>query len=117
VLACAVGIYLPVELTVPIFFGGLIAYLVERYHRITADDESGRERVHRKGTLFAAGLITGEALMGIVIAIPIVIAQTGDILALPGEWQPGSPFAPLLGLALLAGIAALLYRHAVRSES
>jgi len=115
VLACAVGIYLPVELTVPIFFGGLIAYLVERYHKITADDESGRERVHRKGTLFAAGLITGEALMGIVIAIPIVIAQTGDILALPAELRPGSPFAPLLGLALLAGIAALLYRHAVRS--
>jgi len=115
VLACAVGIYLPVELTVPIFFGGLVAYLVERFHKISADDDAGRERVHRKGTLFAAGLITGEALMGIVIAIPIVIAQTGDILALPAKLQPGSPFAPLLGLALLAGIAALLYRHAVRA--
>jgi len=115
VLACAVGIYLPVELTVPIFFGGLVAYLVERYHNISAGDDAGRERVHRKGTLFAAGLITGEALMGIVIAIPIVIAQTGDILALPSELQPGSPFAPLLGLALLAGIAGLLYRHAVRA--
>jgi len=116
VLACAVGIYLPVELTVPIFFGGLVAYLVERYHRISADDDTGRERVHRKGTLFAAGLITGEALMGIVIAIPIVIAQRGDVLALPAALQPGSPFAPLLGLALLAGIAGLLYRHAVRNE-
>jgi len=117
VLACAVGIYLPVELTVPIFFGGWVAYLVERHHRISVDDEAGRERVHRKGTLFAAGLITGEALMGIVIAIPIVIAQTGDVLALPTALQPGQPFAPLLGLALLLGIAALLYRHALRSES
>jgi len=116
VLACAVGIYLPVELTVPIFFGGLVAYLVERYHRVSADDDAGRERVHRKGTLFAAGLITGEALMGIVIAIPIVIAQRGDVLALPAALQPGSPFAPLLGLALLAGIAGLLYRYARRGE-
>jgi len=115
VLACAVGIYLPVELTVPIFFGGLVASLVERYHQISADDDAGRERIHRKGTLFAAGLITGEALMGIVIAIPIVLAQKGDVLALPATLQPGSPLAPLLGLALLAGIAGLLYRHAVRA--
>jgi len=115
VLACAVGIYLPVELTVPIFFGGLVAFLVERYHAIAQGDEAGRERVHRKGTLFAAGLITGEALMGIVIAIPIVLAQKGDVLALPAALQPGSPFAPLLGLALLAGIAGLLYRHALRT--
>jgi len=116
VLACAVGIYLPVELTVPIFFGGLVAYLVERHHRIRADDEAGREAIHRKGMLFSAGLITGEALMGIVIAIPIVLAQTGDVLALPAALRPGSPFAPLLGLALLAGIAWLLYRSAARSE-
>jgi len=115
VLACAVGIYLPVELTVPIFFGGLVAYWVERYHKLAADDAAGRERVHRKGTLFAAGLITGEALMGIVIAIPIVVAQKGDILALPAALQPGSPFAPLLGLTALAGIATLLYRFAVRA--
>ena len=33
--------------------------------------------------LFAAGLITGEALMGIVIAIPIVATGRADVLALP----------------------------------
>ena len=72
VLAAAVGIYLPLELTVPIFLGGLLAWFASASSRRTAEDEpEGPERMGR-GMLFAAGLITGEALMGIVIAIPIV---------------------------------------------
>jgi putative OPT family oligopeptide transporter len=105
VLACAVGIYLPIELSVPIFAGGMLTYLVERKLR---PSEEERERVHQKGTLFAAGLITGEALMGIIIAIPIVIFGTGEILAVPYDWQ----FGGWLGLLLLAGIALMLYRTA-----
>ena len=105
VLACAVGIYLPIELSVPIFAGGMLTYLVERRLR---PSEEERERVHQKGTLFAAGLITGEALMGIIIAIPIVVIGSGEILAVPYDWQ----FGGWLGLLLLAGIALMLYRTA-----
>jgi len=105
VLACAVGIYLPIELSVPIFAGGMLTYLVERRLR---PSEEERERVHQKGTLFAAGLITGEALMGIIIAIPIVVVGSGEILTLPDNWQ----FGGWLGLLLLAGIALILYRTA-----
>jgi hypothetical protein len=68
-----------------------------------------RDRVHRKGILFAAGLITGEALMGIVIAVPIVVSGRADVLALPPAWQAGE----WLGLVLLGAIATLLYRTAV----
>jgi uncharacterized oligopeptide transporter (OPT) family protein len=70
VLAAAIGIYLPLELMVPIFLGGLIAHFVERFHGLRHGDEDARDRIHRPGTLYAAGLITGEALMGIAIAIP-----------------------------------------------
>jgi putative OPT family oligopeptide transporter len=105
VLACAVCIYLPIELSVPIFAGGMLTYLVERKLR---PSEEERERVHQKGTLFAAGLITGEALMGIIIAIPIVVVGSGEILTLPYDWQ----FGGWLGLLLLAGIALMLYRTA-----
>jgi putative OPT family oligopeptide transporter len=108
VLACAVGIYLPIELSVPIFFGGLVAHLVERRAKLKADDEEGRDRLHRKGTLFSAGLITGEALMGIFIAIPIVVAGSPDVLALPESLH----FGGWLGLAMLVGIAGLLYKTA-----
>ncbi|ASK93193.1 oligopeptide transporter, OPT family [Xanthomonas campestris pv. trichodesmae] len=112
VLAAAIGIYLPLELMVPIFLGGLIAHLVERYHKIRADDEEGRDRVHRPGVLFAAGLITGEALMGIGIALPIVITKNKDVLALPGGYQLNQ----WVGLAILALVGWLLYRIGKRGE-
>ncbi len=105
VLAVAVGIYLPLELSVPIFCGGLLAYLVER--RLGVHGDAGEaERAKRNGVLFAAGLITGEALMGIVIAIPIVISGRADVLALGG----GPPFDELLGLAVVGALAFWLYR-------
>jgi putative OPT family oligopeptide transporter len=112
VLACAVGIYLPIELSVPIFAGGLVAHLVER--RFPPKDEEGdRERIHQKGTLFSAGLITGEALMGIIIAIPIVAVGSAEVLALPEALH----FGGWLGLVIIAAIAVLLYRTAVKQNS
>jgi putative OPT family oligopeptide transporter len=111
VLACAVGIYLPIELSVPIFAGGLVAHLVERRFPPT-DEEGDRERIHQKGTLFSAGLITGEALMGIIIAIPIVAVGTADVLALPEALH----FGGWLGLLMIAAIAILLYRTAVKQN-
>lgn len=112
VLACAVGIYLPVDLAVPIFFGGLLAHFVERHHGGKALDDAKRERIHQKGTLFAAGLITGEALMGICIAIPIVLAGRADVLALPAPLH----FGGWLGLAMLAALAWLMYRMTTRQR-
>lgn len=112
VLAAAIGIYLPLELMVPIFIGGLIAHLVERFHKIRADDEDGRDRVHRPGVLFAAGLITGEALMGIGIALPIVITNNKDVLALPESFQLNQ----WVGLVILVLVGWLLYRVGKRGE-
>ena len=109
VLAVAVGIYLPLELSVPIFCGGLIAYIVERKLGIHGDSPEA-ERAKQNGILFAAGLITGEALMGIVIAIPIVMSGSADVLALGEGWQ----FGEGLGLAVVAALAFALYRVGAR---
>ena len=108
VLAAAVGIYLPLELMTPIFIGGVIAHLVERHLRRKGVDEAGLERANRKGLLFAAGMITGEALMGIGIAVPIVSSGSADVLALPESLRFGEP----LGLAVVAVLAVWLYRTA-----
>ncbi|XQA74859.1 OPT family oligopeptide transporter [Xanthomonas sacchari] len=113
VLAAAIGIYLPLELMVPIFLGGLLTHLVERFHKIRADDEEGRDRVHRPGTLFAAGLITGEALMGIAIAVPIVASGRADVLELPEAFHLNQWY----GLALLAFVGWLLYRTGRKGEA
>jgi len=70
ILAVAVGIYLPVSLTSPIFVGGMLAHFGDK---MGATDAS-----RKKGLLLAAGLITGEAIMGILVAIPIFITADKD---------------------------------------
>ncbi|MEL1263721.1 OPT family oligopeptide transporter [Pseudoxanthomonas putridarboris] len=106
VLAAAIGIYLPLELMVPIFVGGLLAHLVERWHKVVNADDETKERVHRPGVLFAAGLITGEALMGIAIAVPIWATENREVLALPESWH----FNQWVGLVVLALVGGYIYR-------
>ena len=109
VLAVAVGIYLPIELSVPIFAGGLVAHLVER--RLGPGGETAEsDPARRNGMLFAAGLITGEALMGIFIAIPIVSTGRADVIALPASLHFGGG----LGLAVVGALAVMLYRVGTR---
>ena len=113
VLAAAIGIYLPLELMVPIFLGGLLAYFVEKRHGIVGThDLALRDRVHRPGVLFSAGLITGEALMGIAIAIPIVVSERADVLALPEQFH----FGQFTGLVVLAIVGWLIYRTGVKAN-
>ncbi len=110
VLAAAVGIYLPMDVTMPIFLGGVIAWLAEhtlRRRTPGATDEE-IERLARKGVLFAAGLISGEALMGIVIAVPIVLTANADVLAL----APALQFGQWLGVLVLLALGYGLYRNA-----
>ncbi|WP_299346261.1 oligopeptide transporter, OPT family [uncultured Pseudoxanthomonas sp.] len=113
VLAAAIGIYLPLELMVPIFLGGLLAWLVERRHGVVGAEEEVRDRVHRPGVLFSAGLITGEALMGIFIAIPIVVSGRADVLALPEQFH----FGQMVGLAVLLAVGWLIYRTGAKSKA
>ena len=65
----------------------------------------------RTGVLFAAGLITGEALMGIVIAVPIVVFRNADVLAMPAGLQ----FGQWLGALVLVALGYALYRAATAS--
>ena len=113
VLAAAIGIYLPIELMVPIFLGGLLAHIVERVKKVDPNDEKALDQVHRPGTLFAAGLITGEALMGILIAVPIVVTERADVLALPASMH----FGEWVGLIVLAIVGWLLFRTSVKTNA
>jgi putative OPT family oligopeptide transporter len=116
VLAVAVGIYLPLELMVPIFLGGLLNHLVTRNIGPGLSGEDLEKR-GRTGMLFAAGLITGEALMGILIAIPIVVWERADILALPDALHLPGAWGEFGGLVLLAVIALWLYRIGTRNPA
>ena len=83
VLAAAIGIYLPLETMVPIFLGGLLNHLVTRtFGKDLSEDEV--EKRNRIGTLFAAGLITGEALIGIFIGFAIYGTKSADVFCAAG---------------------------------
>lgn len=114
VLAVAVGIYLPLELAVPILFGGLIAHFAARRRAAAGrDQETGK----RHGMLFAAGLITGEALIGIFMAIPIVLSDNPDVIAIDMSWPPALSAAPMLiGLGVIGLVSYSLYRVAAGSS-
>jgi len=107
VLAVAIGIYLPLELEVPIFAGGIIHYVISKLHQRRNVPKDAAETANRHGLLFASGLITGEALLGILLAIPIVVSGNPKVLAITKE-----PFGMWPGLILLAGIGYWLYRLA-----
>ena len=111
VLAVAVGIYLPLELSTPIFLGGLLAHFADRARGIKPG-ASEAERVTDKGVLFGAGMITGEALIGILIAVPIVATANRDVLALPEALH----FGAWLGLVLVAALGWWMYRVAVGAK-
>ena len=109
VLAVAVGIYLPLELSVPIFLGGVLSHLALKVLGADGASEEETEQRNRNGMLFAAGMITGEALMGILIAVPIVTSGRADVLALPESLH----FGGWLGLLVFAALALWLYRVAI----
>jgi putative OPT family oligopeptide transporter len=106
VLAFALGLYLPLKLSATVLAGGLLAALAEKH---------SRGRGSKEGLLCAAGLITGEALVGILLAMPI---------ALSSVWPAVSPDPLLLfsspplgawpGLVALVATAAWLYKKAAR---
>jgi putative OPT family oligopeptide transporter len=116
VLAAAIGIYLPLETMVPIFFGGLLNYLVTRSFGRGLSEEQV-EKNNRKGMLFAAGLITGEALMGIFIGFAIYGTKRADVFALPAGMQLGGALGEWVGLILLGAVALWLYRVGTRKAA
>src|SRR6267378_2066117 len=95
VLAVAVGIYLPLDVSTPIFAGGLVAELVARWHAKRSPN-GDVEKLAQNGMLFAAGLITGEALVGIFIALCIWISKNPAVLAMASEAPGGKWWAALL---------------------
>lgn len=118
-LAVGMGIYLPPTLEIPLVIGAVMGYFVNRYLRNRAMERSPKnveadvELCNRHGVLFASGLIVGESLMGVIIAIIIVFSVTsgGSDSPLSLVGKDFGPTADLLGLLVfIAMIAIFIYR-------
>lgn len=99
VLPFAVGMYLPFSLSAGIMAGGIVRWILERRK---IDDEKEKKASIERGTLFTSGLIAGEGLMGVILAILAVLKVDSKIV---------SPFAlPQIG-SLIIFIALLAYLY------
>ena len=114
-LAVGMGIYLPPTLEVPLIVGSFLSYFVGRYLMARAKMRAGElaeydvEQSNRRGVLFASGLIVGESLIGVIIAVIIVLSVTTGGGESPLELV-GPEFESTAGwLGLLAFIFAALY--------
>lgn len=110
ILAVAVGIYLPLELSVPIFLGGIISAIVKRTikaKKLDPESETTKE-IEQRGMLISSGLITGEALVGILMAIPIVIAGKSDVAALFGVHDFVIP-----GIIIILALLYAIYKFSI----
>jgi len=105
-LAFAVGVYLSLSSTMPIFVGGLVRKLADKVYHRTADDASETE-----GTLFSSGLIAGGALVGILVA-GIVGAGLAETFAIGDKWFPAFCQNRLVGLGMFGLLAGWLFAAA-----
>jgi putative OPT family oligopeptide transporter len=97
----AVGIYLPVTLAWPIFFGGLIRFIVDKKRNLTDESKD-------KGVLLSSGFIAGEAIMGVIVAIFIYLSIDLKIVGM-------RPFVvEMLSLFAFIAVATYLKRVAKR---
>jgi putative OPT family oligopeptide transporter len=119
-LAFAIGLYLPLSTTLPIFIGGAIKGIVdwrsEKKGEAKQDEELGR------GSLFATGLIAGGALAGVVVALLSVndnvfnsmkkISAEHTLSTLLGD----GGYA-ILGVLFFAAMATMLYKLATKKST
>jgi putative OPT family oligopeptide transporter len=98
-LAFAVGIYLPLGSLTPIFVGGIVRRIVEARSKGKAADSD-------PGVLGASGMIAGEGLAGVLIAV--LVTSVG--LDIKRDPHVGGTLAVVLGIAIVLGVCWLLYR-------
>ena len=121
-LAFAVGVYLPLSSSTPIFAGGMIRLLVDRWlrrHKFKDHDLTHEALVAEgdksSGVLLASGYIAGSAITGIVIAlmnlVPSLAATSDRLTAWATAHNPffAGPHADLLALIPFAVLCVLLY--------
>ncbi|MEI2748749.1 MAG: OPT/YSL family transporter [Ferruginibacter sp.] len=118
-LSFAVGAYLPLSTTLPIFIGGAIKGLVDNRKKKDNITTSPEEEELGKGSLFATGLVAGGAVAGVIIAF-VSGSESGDkfLKAISMEETlssgMGAGMYAILGVLFFAAMGLILYRTALK---
>jgi putative OPT family oligopeptide transporter len=134
-LAFAVGAYLPLSTTLPIFIGGIVRYAADRKNArkagAAAKPHSAEEEELGPGNLFSTGLVAGGALAGVLVAFLMSAADALKEGGKPGlenvlkainveerltHALGGGGGYNLLGVGLFAVMAVMLYRIGTRDR-
>ena len=107
-MAVAVGIYLPFTTTLPILLGGIVHLLITKKYR----SRQKLEMAIQAGTVLCAGLVAGEALTGIFLAIPI-----GMDVRLPWILVQSELVRNILSVLVLIALPWGIYRSIVKQRS
>jgi len=116
-LSFAVGTYLPLATTLPIFIGGFIRGVADK--KANKNKEPEEEEDLRKGNLFATGLVAGGALFGVIAAILTVFFESGMKSVNLEEVIShglGNDLYMVLGVGFFAAMAFILWRVATRKK-
>jgi len=116
-LSFAVGTYLPLSTTLPIFVGGFLRGVADR--KLKKRNETDEDEDLRKGNLFATGLVAGGALFGVIAAILTVFFESAmkSVNFEEGMKESlGTGGYQFLGVAFFAMMAFILYRVAVSKK-
>lgn len=105
VLPFAVGLYLPIHLSTPIMVGGLIRLYFDKKKMKSEDD---RKQIVENGILYSSGMIAGEGIVGIILAvlavIPIGAGSVGDAIDLSGTISLGNVGGLVFFAVLIASV-------------
>ncbi|HGG9736569.1 TPA: OPT family oligopeptide transporter [Neisseria meningitidis] len=118
VLAVGMGIYLPPSVNMPIVAGAVLAAVLKHIIGKKAENREGRlKNADRIGTLFAAGLIVGESLIGVIMAFIIAFSVTngGSDAPLALNLQNWDAAASWLGLAFFVTGMIIFARRVLKA--
>lgn len=106
VMAFAVGLYLPIHLSAPIFVGGLLRWFLEKKKNFK--DEAAKKDSIERGILYSSGMIAGEGLVGILLAVFAVAGLDFDLSGIyGGSFDTAGAWVGLVAFAAL--LASMLY--------
>jgi putative OPT family oligopeptide transporter len=116
-LPFAVGVYLPLSTSGPIFFGGLVRWMIQRRARKTSKKASDEDETESgPGILYSSGLIAGGAIAGIAIAFLSMKEEWIDAMNV-GKIYPALEHSMVLPVIVFAAMAGILYRVALPTVS
>lgn len=89
ILGVAIGMYLPLSSSFPLFLGGVMAWCINRQLQKKGYEGEVLKARKQRSVLIACGLVAGSALMDVFLAIPFSIMHSPDALNLLGKrWEP-----------------------------